>query len=275
MTFRADLHSHSTASDGTYSPSELIAHALSIGLKGLSITDHDTVEGYEEAFKAITSTSLQLLPGIEFSTEFQGKSVHLLGYSFNLQCSELLEFCAHHHKRRHQRCEEIIERLHQLGYPITLEEVLAKANHKGSIGRPHFAQVLVEKGYFSSIREAFSQLLGDHKPCFVPSRYPSTEETIALLHRINAFALIAHPHLLEPSLAKKLIELPWDGVEAYYARFSLDKERPWINLAKKKKWLYTGGSDFHGDAKENNALGCSWTVESQFEKLKERWEENK
>lgn len=264
--FRADLHTHSTCSDGTMSPEELLRHAKEIGLSGLSITDHDTIEAYVQAPSIAKDLGIILGTGIEFSCVFRKMSVHVLGYDFDLNNLAIQELCQRHQKRRSLRNRAILQKLSRLGMPI-FEEELLKIGEK-TLGRPHIAQLMVQKGYASSIKEAFNRFIGDGKPCYDAGEGISVEETISIIHQGGGKAFIAHPHLLEhANRIRELLKLPFDGIECHYAKFPADQEKRWIQAAKERGWLMSGGSDFHGSVKDYIQLGCSWVGEEDFYKI--------
>lgn len=264
--FRADLHCHSTCSDGTASPEELIDLAIERNLSGLSITDHDTLNAYQTALPYAQKQNFPLIPGVEFSCIQRGESVHILGYAFNLQNPEILAFCQKHKSRRKQRSLLILEKLAEHGMPIELNtEVLE------SIGRPHIALEMIKREYVHSMEEAFKKHLGEGCPCYVPGDAFSVEETIAVIHNAGGLAVIAHPHLINNSaIVTDLLRMPFDGIEAYYARFAPHKEKPWVKIGKHRDWILTGGSDFHGSVKPHIPLGCSWVAETTFNTLYDR-----
>ncbi|MCF7853071.1 MAG: PHP domain-containing protein [Simkaniaceae bacterium] len=261
------MHTHTTCSDGTMTPFELINEAKKIGLQGLSITDHDGVSAYtDELFDYARANGIQLMTGVEFSCRFEEMSIHILGYHFDHLNEAIQDLCKRHVIRRQERNLLILERLRGRGIRIEPEELKQKA--AGVIGRPHIAKIMVEKGAVGSIQEAFEEYIGDNKPCYVPGASFFIPETIDMIHQAGGKALIAHPHLIRnKSVVKKLIQLPFDGIEAYYARFPLDQEREWLEIAEKKGWLISGGSDFHGTIKPHNPLGSSWIGLEEFKKL--------
>lgn len=161
MSFKADLHCHSTCSDGSLSPSELIEQAHREGLKGLSITDHDSVEAYPDVFFSAFKYRIQLIPGVEFSTHYSNESVHILGYSFDFENPDIHTLIAKHKQRRLDRNLRILEKLREEGMPIDPQELPATAH--GTIGRPHIAKLLVEKGYVPTPMTAFQKYIGDGK----------------------------------------------------------------------------------------------------------------
>ncbi len=269
--FRADIHCHSTYSDGTFTPEELILEAKKIGLSGLSITDHDTINAYDEAFALAQKHDLELIPGIEFSTVYNGKSIHILAYSFDVHDPRVREFCERHQRRRTNRNRAILEKLRSAGMPIEEKELQSTS----TVGRPHIAQAMIAHGYVSSINAAFNQYIGDNKSCYATGDSFSTEETVELIKEINGIAVIAHPHLVySPGTVQQLLALPFDGIECYYAKLNPSQEKRWLKIAKERDLLITGGSDFHGSVKPDIPLGCSWINEETFSRLKERYVEN-
>lgn len=275
--FRADLHCHTTCSDGTLSPVEIVELAAKKGLRGLSITDHDTIEAYKTAIPAAKALNLPLISGVEFSSMHDQVSIHLLAYSFPLDSPLILEFCKKHEHRRVLRNREILDLLFKQGMPIT-EEELEHEHDPGpshNLGRPHIALAMLKKGYISSIQEAFNEYIGEGKPCYAPGGYFSVEETVDLIHKAKGLAVIAHPHLINnEEILRDLLEMDFDGIEGYYARFSREDEERWVRIGNRKGWLITGGSDFHGDIKPTIPLGSSWVDEAKFNALYARFKEN-
>lgn len=271
--FRADLHCHSYFSDGSDSPEELIDLAIQKNLQGLSITDHDTQAAYERAFVYAKKKNFLLLPGIEFSTIFRSESVHILSYAHSTVSPAILQLCERHKERRRKRNLEILKKLKSLKIILSEEEVFTSIGTMGStvgntVGRPHIAQKLIEKGVVSSFKEAFQKYLGEGRAAYVEGEVISIEETLEAIHRGGGKAIIAHPMLIKRSnIMKKLLELPFDGIEGYYAEMYAHEEAPFIEQAHKKGWLVTGGSDYHGPLKPHNPLGCSWIGKESFEIL--------
>jgi len=262
--FKADLHCHTTCSDGSYSPEELIAHAHAIGLKGLSITDHDSVASYQVAPEIAKKYGISLGSGVEFSCSFHGISVHILGYDFLLSKPEVHELCQRHQKRRIDRNRKILEKLKK--YKMTLDE--AELGKGKTIGRPHIAEAMVKRGYVQSVREAFHKYLAEDRPCYDPGEPFHVEEAIDVLHAAKGKAFVAHPHLLPKQLSlKALLELPFDGLECYYARFPLDASKRFLEIAANRKLLISGGSDFHGSVKPDIPLGASFVDQAVFDTI--------
>ena len=261
MDFRADLHCHTTCSDGTLSPEQLVALAVETKLSGLSITDHDTIDAYATAIPAAQAVGLPLIHGVEFSTSHRNVSVHILGYAFSLDHPAINTLCNAHIERRNMRNALVLEMLAEKGMPLDMDDIAGSRRP----GRPHIALAMIKKGYVESIEEAFHKYLGDGKSCYVQGKTFSTEESIDVIHQSGGFAVIAHPHLMkDQQVMLDLLKMDFDGIEAYYARFHASKHERWVKIAQHRKWLITGGSDFHGLNKTQNALGSSWVSEETF-----------
>ena len=275
--FRADLHCHTTCSDGTLSPSEIIDLACQLGLQGLAITDHDTLEAYKTASSLSKEKELRLISGIEFSAQHNGQSVHILGYSFCLNSPAIQTFCDQHHQRRQKRGQSILEKLALHGMPLSIdefsEELFSPTSH-ASVGRPHIAYAMMKRGYVKSIQQAFQEYIGEGKPCYVMNETFSVEETLDIIHQAKGLAVIAHPHLIkEVGVLKDLLSMEFDGIEGFYARFPRNAHERWIKIGEHRGWLITGGSDFHGEIKPNLPLGSSWVNEETFAVLEKHFHE--
>jgi 3',5'-nucleoside bisphosphate phosphatase len=270
--FRADLHCHTTVSDGTFTPREILQEAKRLGLSGLSITDHDTVDAYSVAIPYAQELGVDLVSGVEFSTDHLGTMVHVLGYGFNTEHPSITKLCEYHKKRRIERFLEMLHLLQREGFELQEADFDLL---DGTIGRPHLAKGLVDGGHVRSISEAFNKYLGDDKCCYVSAQTISTEDTLKVIHEANAFAVIAHPHLMKnQNVLLDLLKLPFDGIEGYYARFAPAQEKRWVQIGAYRGWLITGGSDFHGETKPNIPLGCSWVGSELFDRLQQRYQEN-
>lgn len=270
--FKADLHCHTTCSDSTVSPEEIIVLAQNSGLSGISITDHDSIDAYESATPLANKLGIELITGVEFSAKQKECSVHILAYCFAIDNPTIVEFCQRHKERRVKRMELFLKRLTEQGMPITEDELL-NANHlikggKQNICRPHIAVAMIQKGYVKTLKEAFKNYLSEGKSCYVSSEYPTVQETIDTIHKGGGIAILAHPHLINRTrILREVLKMNFDGLEAYYGRFAKPLADKWIAIAKEKNWLVTGCSDFHGSIKPDFQLGCSWVDETLFRKL--------
>lgn len=267
--FRADLHCHSNFSDGTDTPMQLLHKAIEVGLQGLSITDHDTIDAYTpELFEEAKKINLALLPGVEISSELDCLSVHVLGYGYDLSDRSLRDFLVEMQGKRGERNRAILIKLASYNMPITEEELQNFAKLR-TIGRPHIAQLMVLKGYVGSIQEAFEKYLKEGALCYTSGIRFHPKDVIEEIHKAKGKAVLAHPHFIKKrNLVKKLLDLPFDGIECHYAKLDKSYEVPWVKVAKDKGWIATGGSDYHGDLKPQIPLGCSWVSKAVFDNLR-------
>lgn len=262
---RADLHTHSTCSDGTESPEALLHLAKEKNLFGLSITDHDTFDAYTPEFFSLAEKSgIEILVGAEISSRLNGESVHILAYDFNVNSFSFIAFVQRAQSMRIARNKRILQKLQGLGIDIDPTFLTSRS----IIGRPHIAKILIDRKVVKNMKEAFEYYLGDGAKAFVPGDRPSPLEVIREVHRAGGKAFIAHPHLMHRNLFSQLLHYPFDGIECYYARFSRQQEKPFVDIAKNKKMLMSGGSDFHGSIKPLNALGASWVNKETFYQIK-------
>ena len=261
-----DLHIHSSASDGTLSPGEIIETACAQNLRAISITDHDSIDGSKAALKAGIPEALKFLTGVELSTApppflpLSG-SFHILGYGIDLENFALNRALKLLQKARENRNPAIIDRLNQLGFDITLDQ-LAVSDDNGQIGRPHIAQAMLQKGYVSSIDDAFDRFLGHDCPAYVDKPRISCQQAIDIIRDAGGIAVLAHPYLLNLTdqknmeyLITKLKKMGIGGVEVYYPEHSPQATALYEMLARKFNLLMTGGTDFHGKLKPEIQMG--------------------
>jgi predicted metal-dependent phosphoesterase TrpH len=271
-SFRADIHCHSNCSDGSDTPLQILDLAHRSHLQGLSITDHDTVSAYSpEFFAKAESLSIEILPGVEISTELDSVTVHVLGYGFLWNDPIFIEFLRTIQTSRDARNRMILQRLASKKIIIEEQELVEWADpldQKKSIGRPHIASLMVKKGYVRSMQEAFELYLKDGASCYVSGFKFTPLEAIEQIHRAKGKAVLAHPHFIKQQmLLQKLFQLPFNGIECYYATLRSGQEAPWVAIAKKKEWIATGGSDYHGSYKPHISLGSSWVDRAIFDAL--------
>lgn len=251
---KADLHIHTTASDGRLSPAQVVHAAAQTDLDVIAITDHDTIDGYLEALDAARQTSLQVLRGVEISTVFAGRECHLLAYGFedNDAMNRLLR---RQKSRRSERARAILASLARLGFELDFEEVRAEAG-RAPIGRPHIARILVKKGYVATIREAFLRYLGKREIAMQVPAYPETTEVVQLVHNAGGVAVLAHPagryNFIE---IKHLKDNGLDGIECYHPSHNSAHRQRYMEYCSDHELLATGGSDFHGNVHDYYNLG--------------------
>ncbi len=244
-----DLHSHTNESDGSLAPSKLIEDAVRGGVTVLAITDHDTLAGYDLALPAARVAGLDLVCGIELSTKLRGRSTHLLGY---FPAAGPLEdfrgWVRGQQQARKDRNIRLVARLRELGFDITLEE--AEARGRGMTGRPHFAALLLEKGYVRDYRQAFDDYLDESAQAYVYRQEPTFAEGIAVVHQAGGIASLAHPTRVRGDVAEMMPELCAAGlnaIEAYHSDHGPQETAHFVELARRYGLLVTGGSDFHGE----------------------------
>ncbi len=271
MTKWADLHIHTYYSDSTSSPEEVVADAIKAELACIAITDHDVIDGIEPVMAAAKSHGLEVIPGIELSSELNGKDIHILGYGFNYKKSPLVDKLVAIQEARMERIKKMIEKLKGLGVDnITFEEV-AKKTHSNAVGRPHLAAALVEKGWASSIKAAFDKYIGEGGPAYFTKYNQTPYEAIELITNSGGVAVMAHPmHTQKDELIAPMVKAGLGGLEVYYPNCSETVVKFYKNLAKKHQILATGGSDAHGAAKTHTYVGKTQIPYELVEELKKR-----
>ncbi len=257
-----DLHTHSTASDGTLTPSELIYHAQKTGLRALALTDHDTTDGLDEAARTAEKLGIELIRGIEISADYEGE-LHILGLFLDLQNTALRSALTEMKHFRAVRNLEMIRRLSGLGYAITSDEVCAlkEGGEPSNIGRVHMARLLVQKGYFSDIREVFSKCLGTGCPAYYEKQRYSPAECLRLIHEAGGISFLAHPYLIAKNhstllpIVTSLRQHGLNGMECLYSSHPPAYEDMCRELCRTQSLLVSAGSDFHGANKPHVLLG--------------------
>lgn len=250
-----DLHSHTTESDGTLSPADLVGAARSAGVKILAITDHDTFAGYDQA--SVLQTDIEILCGIELSTKLHGFSTHLLGYFLSAAPTpKFRDWIIELQEGRRDRNVRLAAKLQSLGLDVTLEEVYTKG--KSMAGRPHFAQILVEKGYSKTLQGAFDDYLDESAKGYVDRKEPQFADAVARIQAGGGMASLAHPIRLKESidaLMPEVLDVGLDALEAYHSDHSPELTARYLELADQYGMKVTGGSDFHGANKPEIELG--------------------
>ena len=253
-----DLHTHSTFSDGTFTPSQLVKYAEEKGLKAFALTDHDTTEGIKEA-KSI-ETNVEVISGVEISTRYDKKEIHIVGLYVNENDADLNKQLKYYREKRVTRNFEILEKLNSLGVDITIDDV--KESCTGDvISRAHIAKALVSKGFVGSYTEAFDRYLGDNKCAYVPRETLNYEESMELITKAGGVPVLAHPLLYKMSdnnLENMMVKLRQKGlkaVEVYYSTHSNSDTQHIMAMANRVGLIYSGGSDFHGATKPKIDMG--------------------
>lgn len=248
-----DLHLHTTASDGGYTPSELVRKCKEVGLEYIAITDHDTISGVHEAIQVGNQVGITVIPGIEFSTKEQGQSVHMLGFGIDLTCKPFLTMLKEQQEMRKKRLRSIVSKFDHINITITEEEILMHVDG-ASIGRPHVAKALVEKGIVKSVAEAFERFLAEGKPCYVKKEKELTpEEAMEWIRKANGVSVVAHPvyYSLDKEIENWVASGLLNGIEVYHRDHNETTRSHYETLVQtleakyNKQLIITGGSDFH------------------------------
>lgn len=259
-----DLHAHSNKSDGSMSPAELTSYAARKGLRAYALTDHDTVDGLYEAQKeAEKYPDLEVIPGIELSTEYRGRDIHIVGLYIQYNWPDFLDHLTRFRNSRITRNEKMCRNLADAGIDITFEKL--QAEYEGSvITRAHYARYLLAHGYVKSLPEAFDRYVGDHTKYFVPREKVTPVQAVELILKAGGIPILAHPVLYHMSnaaleeLVSELKDAGMIGMECIYSTYSASEERDMKRLADKYELAYSGGSDFHGKAKPGLELGTGY-----------------
>ncbi len=255
-----DLHVHSTASDGTLTPTEVIAEAKAAGLSALALTDHDTVSGIPEAEKAAKEYGIELIPGIEFSTNYKDKEIHIVGLFLDIHHPKLLEETAAFKDCRNKRNEKMVDALRAEGFDITME-ALERENPDCVITRANIARFLYSHGMIKNVQEAFDKYIGDGCKCYVGRFKVTPMDAVKLIKEAGGVAILAHPLLYHMSsvrlqeLIDDLKAVGLDGIEAIYSTHTVGEEQLIKRIARENHLLISGGSDFHGENKPHIKLG--------------------
>ncbi len=257
---RLDLHLHSTHSDGSQPPAEIIAMAHKADVRALAITDHDILTGLPDAVEAARPLGIDVIPGVEISSRFDDDELHILGYYFDPADPTLLARLKTLRESRHRRNPLIVERLRDLGVSLTYDEVRELAG-TDAVGRPHIARLLMEKGHVKTAKEAFDRYLARGKAAYVARELPEPTEAIRWIRDAGGVAVLAHPLWVKRTgealrkLCEKLKEAGLGGIEVHYSTHTPQQTSDFLNLARHLDLLVTGGSDYHGLTKPDIEVG--------------------
>jgi len=272
VSVAVDLHSHTTASDGTLGPRELVRLAARHGVRVLAVTDHDSTEGLHEAMdEARKLPPLEIVPGLEINCDVPGAEIHVLGYCLDWEAEWFQEFLGAQREERRRRIHRIAARLAELGMPIDAAEVFALVK-EGSAGRPHVAQVMVDRGYVKSVREAFDRYLATSGPANVPRKRLTPVEAVRVIRRARGVPVLAHPGLANrDALIPELVEAGLLGIETYYPEHSTLQTTTYREMCARLGLVATGGSDFHGpQISRASHPGAQSVPESAWQELRSR-----
>lgn len=270
--YRADLHLHTNYSDGVLSPSKLIDLAKKNNLSVISITDHDNVNGIDEAIEYGNSAGIQVIPGVEISADIDDNEIHILGYFIDHKNPEFLEFLKNSRQMRIERNEKIVNKLNDLGSKISFDDILKKVGSQSSLGRPHIAMELHDEGFVKTYYEAFFKYIGDDKTAFVRKSNPDAKDVIKMISKCKGLSFIAHPgkHIRDEKLLK-LIEQGLDGIEVVHPSHDKESMTYFNKIISEKFLLSSGGSDFHGGIKnDSSSLGKFYISGTEIQNMKRR-----
>ncbi len=279
----ADLHCHTTASDGALAPAQLVERAARLALKVIAVTDHDSTEGVAAALAAGQAHGVEVIPGVEINTDVPGTEVHVLGYFLDYTAPILCSELARLRDGRVGRAKRMAEKLTEMGAPVRFERILEIAG-EGSVGRPHVAQALLEAGHVSSFEQAFEKYIGRNSPAYVERMKFTPAEACALIRRVSGLPVLAHPVFFDrfgaikspfnlDAMLPELIHAGLMGLEVYYPRYDAVTTEYLIAFARRYKLLQTGGTDFHGIRANEPDLGGIYVPMKAVRRLREAWQQ--
>lgn len=256
MTALVDLHLHTTASDGQLSPEELVRYTAQRGLQVIAVTDHDSTEGLPHAFEAAQSfPNLAVIPGIELGTDIPHGEIHILGLFIRYQDQSFQETLTKMRSSRVDRAKRMVENLASLGMPVDWEKVLEFADG-GSVGRPHVARAMLDRGYISTQREAFDKYIGRNGPAYAEREKLTPEEAIALIHKMGGLSILCHPANMDDleTHVARLKSAGLVGIEVYYKDYPQHTVRSLARLAKQYELIPCGGTDYHAVGDDGESI---------------------
>ena len=270
MNGKVDLHTHTSYSDGFYSPKELILNAKEAGIELISICDHDNIAGIGEATEIGKTIGVEVIPGLEISSDIKDKEIHILAYFYEPGNEELERYLAFFREERLKRAVRIVNKLKSIGLYLTIEDVMEKAQNC-AVGRPHIAQALLEKGLISSYYEAFNKYIGNGCPAYEKKVHLSPQSAFKIISDAGGLSFIAHPGYMPESLLKELITAGVDGIEVIHPSHSPTQVKFYRGIVNEYFLLESGGSDFHGGKREDeNNLGKYYVNRTVVDAMRQR-----
>ncbi|MFZ1290737.1 MAG: PHP domain-containing protein [Melioribacteraceae bacterium] len=268
MKIKADLHTHTTYSDGALSPQELLDLAHKKQISVIGITDHDSVNGIDEAIKYGEKIGIEIVPGVEISTDIEDSEIHILGYFINYKDKELNKVLKFFRDERIERAKRIIKKLNKLEIEITLEDVL-EFSKISPICRPHIAKALLQKGYIKNYMQAFHKYIGDGGPAFERKIHVSPQSALKIINDAGGLSFIAHPGKMKESILNNLIKLGIDGIEVIHSSHKKYQQKFYSDIVNEYCLLASGGSDFHGGLRNDESnFGKYYVTESILTNIK-------
>jgi len=265
----ADLHVHTTYSDSTFTPAEVVDRAAWLGLNVVAITDHDTIDGVDEARREASGRGIEIVAGVEISAYHGSEEFHIIGLYVDNSNSEFVERINLMNRARLERIHEIVDRLKGMGVELAADDVM-ELSHGSSPGRLHVAQALLNHGYVSALPEAFARYLGDRCGGFVPKRYMTVQESIEAVRSAGGVSILAHPGLTNrDEYIPRFREMGLDGLEAFYPAYSEFDQNRYLTIVNREGMLASGGSDCHGKRRTDIMLGRVLVPEPYVRKIKQ------
>ncbi|WP_027340266.1 PHP domain-containing protein [Halonatronum saccharophilum] len=249
-----DLHLHTTASDGSFTPKELVKRAVELGFSAIAITDHDTVGALKEGVELAKENGIEMVPGIELNTDYENTEIHILGYYIDFSDEKLVNKLISLQEARYNRIKNIVQKLNEVGIDIDFDNV-ANLAQDAALGRPHIAQLMLEKGYVKEWSDAFDKYIGKGCPAYVERKKLTPKEAIQLIKGVGGVPILAHPVLMErDDLLPKLIEWGIEGLEVYHTEHDKGDIKRYLEFVRENKLLMTAGSDCHGPKRKKEIL---------------------
>jgi len=271
---KIDLHTHTNKSDGALSPTELVLKAKEKALTTISITDHDSVNALEEAIEVGKEVGVNVIPGVELSTDIEEREVHLLGLFLDISNDELKKYLSFFRDERLYRAKRIVKKLNMLGHTITIDDVMEHAQ-SSAIGRPHIAFAMVERGIVSNYYEAFGKYIGDDGPAYEKKIHVSPKSALKIISDAGGLSFIAHPGYISETIVTTLIKAGIDGIEVIHPSHNDYQVRFYRGIVNQYCLLETGGSDFHGGGKgDENNLGKFYISQSKIDAMQKMMQRN-
>lgn len=264
-----DLHLHSIMSDGTFSPVELVSQAADLNIKAISITDHDSIDGIETGIEEGKKRNIEVVPGVELSSDLDGIDIHFLGYFIDYKNNDFINHLKKLRQMRYERASEMVRKLKEVGINIDLCDVLNIAKN-GAVGRSHIARVMMGRGYIDSIEEAFEKYIGRYAFCYVEKYVYTPKDVIEIIKNVGGVSVLAHPGISDcDELIPEFIRYGMNGLEVIHSEHTLEQIEHYTNLANSYNLIVTGGSDYHGlSEKRRKQLGSVIVPESFLDNLR-------
>ena len=269
IPIEADLHTHTTCSDGILTPEELVQKAQKHNLKALALTDHDSVQGVIPATACAAVYGIQLIPGVELSVQFHRRELHVLGYGMDVASTALQDYLTYFSEKREDRARRIVDQLWKMGLRLDADALLA-ANPDTAIGRPHIARALVDAGYVKNTGRAFAKYLADGRPADIPKELPYAKTAIDVVHQAGGVTVLAHPgHWVSDREIYEMHDLGLDGIEIIHPTHDTMLTSFYTKVANKMDMIKSGGSDYHGKRGDDESnFGKTGLTHEQFERFR-------